>query len=84
MSIRYHTITTVSAVDYKALRQLWEVGGVDLAEGCILRVQNKPRTAAQAERLGKLLASVKVRKSDYSPESLTSLWILKDERGSSG
>ncbi|MBB5057448.1 ABC-type phosphate/phosphonate transport system substrate-binding protein [Granulicella aggregans] len=80
MSFCYHSSTTVSIADYAALRQLWEAGEVDLAESCILRVHDKPRTAAQAERLGQLLASVKVRKSDYSPESLTALWILKDER----
>jgi len=80
MSIKYFASTIVSIGDYAALRQLWETGGVDLDASCILRVHDTPKTAAQAARLSRLCASAKVHKSDYSAESLTPLWSLKDER----
>ncbi|MBB5060594.1 hypothetical protein HDF16_005330 [Granulicella aggregans] len=64
MSFRYHAITTVHVAEYKRLRQVWDLSGIDQDVDRLLFVQDKPRTAAQAERLSALQASVRAGRLD--------------------
>ncbi|MBB5056920.1 hypothetical protein HDF16_001605 [Granulicella aggregans] len=65
MSLRYHLITTVHVAKYEGLRKVWGLAGIAQdVDDCLLFVQDKPRTAAQAERLSALQASVRAGRLD--------------------